>query len=381
MPPKVAIVGAGVAGCYLAQMLARNGVAVDLVDPQAPWSKPCGGGITAKAVAAFPLLAPLAEEAEGITRFRLIAPSGREAELESRVPLWLLPRERLNAYLLEAAEACGARRERHRVVHVVRREDGRWLLEAEHAGLGPYDHVVGADGAVSTVRRALDRPFAREDLILALDHHLGATGVEPHVAVAFFGRGMGYLWAFFARDYASVGIGAPAHLHRRGELEAKLRRFLAARYPGLLEPKAQPVRWVIPYHRRGFLDRYRIQGEGWSLVGDAAGLADPLTGEGIYHALRSARLLAEAFLLDQPADYEAAVRRDLVPELEKGHAIARDYFRPWILELLVAAARRSRALRDFLAEYLTGAAPYREARTRLRRRRRRILKELLGLRR
>jgi len=383
MPHRIAIVGAGVAGSYFAYLMARNGVAVDLFDPRAPWSKPCGGGITAKAIDAFPLLAPLAEEADPVSRFRLIAPSGRTAEMESGRPLWLLPRLELNRFLLEQAVAAGAGHRRERVTAV--EHDGRgWRLESEQGGERGYTHLVGADGAVSMVRRSLDRPFTRDALILALDHHLDGPGLDtlgldPHVAIAFLGRGMGYIWSFVGERYISIGIGAPAATHRRGELEVALRRFLELHYPGVVAAGAETVRWVIPLHRRGLLDRYRIQGERWSLLGDAAGLADPLTGEGIYHAMRSARLLAEAFLLDQPEAYTAAVRRTLVPELEKGAAIAQDYFRPTILNLLVVGAKRSASLRDFLTAYLTGEESYQVARTLLRRRRGTIVRELVGL--
>jgi len=378
MPPRIAIVGASVAGSYFAYLMARNGAEVDLFDPRAPWSKPCGGGITAKAIDTFPLLAPLEEEADPVLRFRLIAPSGGTVEMESDRPLWLVPRLALNRFLLEQAVAAGARHRPERVT-AVERDGGGWRLESETGGEGGYTHLVGADGAVSMVRRSLDRPFARDALILALDHHLDGPGLDPHVAIAFLGRGMGYIWAFVGDRYASLGIGAPAATHRRAELEGALRRFLDLHYPGLVAAGAEAVRWVIPLHRRGLLDDYRIQGERWSLLGDAAGLADPLTGEGIYHAMRSARLLAEAFLLDQPESYTAAVRRTLVPELEKGYAIAQDYFRPTILNLLVAAARRSASLRDFLAAYLTGEESYRVARTLLRRRRSAIAREVIGL--
>lgn len=379
MTHRIAIVGASVAGSYFAYLMARNGVTVDLFDPRAPWSKPCGGGITAKAIDAFPLLAPLVSKAQEVSHFRLMAPSGRTAAIESSRPLWLVERLELNRFLLDQAVAAGARHRQERVLAVAR--DGRgWRLESETGGEGGYTHLVGADGAVSMVRRSLDHPFARDELILALDHHLDAPGIDPHVAIAFLGRGMGYVWAFFGERYASIGIGAPAATHRHAELAATLQGFLDRHYPGVVAAKTEPVRWVIPLYHRGLLDHYRIEGDGWSLIGDAAGLADPLTGEGIYHAMRGARLLAEAFLLDRPEGYGAAVGRTLVPELDKGHAIARDYFRPRVLNLLVHAARRSASLRDFLSAYLTGEESYQTARTLLHRRRGAILRELVGIR-
>jgi flavin-dependent dehydrogenase len=362
---KVAVVGANVAGSYCAQLLAGAGTQVDLFDPRAPWHKPCGGGITRKAIAEFDLLTTVAADAERVTAFDLTAPSGIHATITTEDPLYLLARVELSRLLLEMATDRGAALHRERVRGLRRERDGRWSVLTHAGEYSGYDHLVGADGAASIVRRSLDRPFAREDLILAVDYHLTATDLTPHVALKFLGDGMGYIWLFAGRRYASMGIGAPAASARSVPLERALRRFIGERYPTLDLAGVPRSQWVIPFHRDGFPERYRIQGPGWSLLGDAAGLADPMTGEGIYYALKSAELLAEALRLGHPEGYSAAVDSQIRPELSKAHGITRDYFSERYLNRVVRLARRSPSLSAVLGEYLTGAASYRVARRKL----------------
>jgi flavin-dependent dehydrogenase len=374
---KVAVVGANLAGSYFAHRLGRPDIQVDLFDPRVPWHKPCGGGITRKVVADFDLGAEVLASAEAVRSFRLIAPSGVAADIESSEPLYLLPRIELSRRLLDLALDTGARLHRKRVRKLERDREGRWSVDTDAGRHDGYDFLVGADGATSTVRRSLDRPFARDDLILAVDYHLTVPGLRPHVALEFLGDGMGYIWLFAARGYASLGIGAPAARARGSELDQTLHRFIARHYPGLALGGAGRSQWVIPFHRAGFQDRYRLQGDGWSLVGDAAGLADPMTGEGIYYALRSARLSAEALAQGRPASYASAVEQEIRPELSKAYGISHDYFNRRYLNWVVRVARHSPSLGAFLAEYLTGTASYRVARKKLSARRGAILWEVV----
>jgi len=373
---KVGVVGASIAGGYFAQLAARHGLDVDLFDPRAPWDKPCGGGITGKAMAALASFPGISSTAEEITNFSLTAPSGKRVAFTTDAPLYLLSRIELGRAVVAGALDAGATLVGEKVGRVVREANRTWTLHTDGHTYRGYDHLVGADGAVSTIRRAVDRPFARDDQIIALDCHLAEGTSTPRVALEFLRGGMGYLWLFAAQHYASAGIGLPAFRAQASRLQQTLDDFLAREWPGAAIDRARVRRWVIPYHREGFGTRYRIQGQGWSLLGDAAGLADPLTGEGIYYAVRSAELLADALAAGRPADYGAAVEQEMRPELSKAFGIGRDYFRDRILDALVRSARRSPSLCAFLGEYLTGSADYRSARARLKRRGRRILGEI-----
>jgi flavin-dependent dehydrogenase len=328
-------------------------------------------------VAEFDWLTTASAGAESITSFHLTAPSGIQATIDSEEPLYLLARVEMSRRLLDMAVDRGAELRRERVRTLDRTDDGRWTVGSEAGAYVGYDYLVGADGATSMVRRAVDRPFARDDLILAVDYHLGETDLQPHVALKFLGGGMGYIWLFAARHYASLGIGAPAARFRGADLDEALRRFVAHRYPELDLDGVSPSRWVIPFHRDGFAERYRIQGPGWSLVGDAAGLADPMTGEGIHYALKSAELLAHALARGRPEEYPATVDHDIRPELRKAYRITGDYFSKRTLNLAIRLARRSPSLRSMLAEYLTGTASYRVARQKLKARSWAILREVV----
>jgi len=373
---KVGVVGASIAGGYFAHLAARHGLDVDLFDPRAPWDKPCGGGITGKAMAALARFPGIASRAEEVTDFALVAPSGERAAFTTDAPLYMLPRIEMGGPLIQAATDAGATLVAEKVRRVERAKGGSWTLHTEGHTYRGYDYLVGADGAVSTVRRAVDRPFARNDLILALDYHLDEPDTQPRVTLEFLGGGMGYLWLFAARRYASAGIGLPAGSAENIALDASLRDFLAREWPAVGFDKTRVNRWVIPYHGEGFSTRYHLHGDGWSLLGDAAGLADPLTGEGIYYAVRSADLLADALAAGRPANYGAAVDRELRPELAKAFTIGRDYFHRRLLDVLMRVARRSPSLCAFLGEHLTGNGSYRTARARLKRRGRQIVGEV-----
>src|SRR6185436_13452162 len=98
------------------------------------------------------------------------------------------------------------------------------------------------------------------------------------------------------------------------ELKTTAERY-AARIPGLT-----PETWDIR----------RASGDGWALLGDAAGFADPVTGEGIYYALRSAELFAECYLADKPGDYEARWREDFGGELRRAAQMRRKFYGPFL---------------------------------------------------
>jgi flavin-dependent dehydrogenase len=104
-----------------------------------------------------------------------------------------------------------------------------------------------------------------------------------------------------------------------------------------------------------------VGGERWALVGDAAGLADPITGEGIYFAFRSAEILAET--INRPGDYSKAIWEDLGQELARASRMYRKFYTGQFLgadfrKRAVQLARRSRTMREFMESYIEGNQPY-----------------------
>src|SRR5215469_15213726 len=108
MPAKpIAIIGGGPAGAFAAAELASAGRDVLLFDEKLAWEKPCGGGLTPKAIARWPFLGDALVERNWITHCELIAPSGRRTCFPLDQPIAIFSRLTLNGLLLERAAAAG----------------------------------------------------------------------------------------------------------------------------------------------------------------------------------------------------------------------------------------------------------------------------------
>ncbi len=107
----------------------------------------------------------------------------------------------------------------------------------------------------------------------------------------------------------------------------------------------------------------RLAGPGWALAGDAAGLVDPVTGEGIYYAMRSGDLLAEALLEDLPQAYPERVRSDFGRSLAQGARLARLFYQGEFLgggitTRMIQFGARSHGLLEILQDLIEGLQSY-----------------------
>jgi flavin-dependent dehydrogenase len=157
--------------------------------------------------------------------------------------------------------------------------------------------VVGADGANSVVGRGLN---ARENFFWQTglyceipEARLRPTLVEPDMMRIDWGSlPCGYAWLFPKKDYVNVGVGCPAPLARF--LRPYLNRFLSAE--GLLRGSDRAGLRFAGHNLPTLTSRTRLAGGGVLLVGDAAGLVEPFTGDGISYACHSAEIAAESIL-------------------------------------------------------------------------------------
>ena len=102
------------------------------------------------------------------------------------------------------------------------------------------------------------------------------------------------------------------------------------------------------------------------LLGDAAGLVDPITREGIYFAIRSGQLAAKSLLGPNSAgEYAAAIRDEMHAELRRAALLKAGLFRPRFTRLLIHALNRSAAIRDVMRDLIAGRQPYRGLKRRL----------------
>jgi geranylgeranyl reductase family protein len=313
----VAVIGAGPAGSTVAYRLARAHARVLLVDKtRFPRDKPCGGGLTTRAVRQLPFsVEPVVEDR--IMRVRCRLRYGRAMERVSADVLCVMTqRRRLDAFLVEQAVGAGA--EFRDGVRVSVESETQLLVDGEPVEVKA---VVGADGANGITAKALG-------LAGGIVNGVALEGNLPYERLPGRGwRGLlvlelavvpgGYGWIFPKGDHVNVGVGG------WGEEGPRLRehlRVLCTHY-GIEPGELAEVRGHrLPMRRpQTLLARERAL-----LVGDAAGLVDPVSGDGMYEAFVSSRLAAEhtLALLEGRADslepYHRALQRELNPLASAG---------------------------------------------------------------
>ena len=364
MSDDIAIVGAGPSGAWAAYTLARRGARVTLVDPSHPREKPCGGGLTGRALALVAEALPDPLQAVEIRSARFVdSRSGQSA----RVPLdgqalAVASRAEFDGRLVAAAERAGATLVASRVRDVA--VDGSGVRLELDRGTLRASRLIGADGANSLVRRRLARPFTRRQLSIATGYF--AHGVSSdEVVVEMEGDPPGYLWSFPRPTHLAVGICAQADAGTTaGALQSRAAAWI--RDTGLAPgARLEPYSWPIPSLDAGDLGRLVLAGPRWSLVGDAAGLVDPITREGIYFALLSGQYAADAVTGAPWTRYVERVRDTIAPELAAAARLRAGFFHPRFTGLLIEALQHSAAVRAVMADLVAGRQSYASLRRRL----------------
>jgi geranylgeranyl reductase family protein len=387
------ILGAGPSGAFAAELLAASGARVALFDGR-PRGEPkaCGGGVTAKALKAWPQL--LNAVGRTVNELDMYSPSGKRLHLKLDEPFAIYSRVAFDSYLRDRAREAGAEVFSEKISgKKIKRTETAWVLKStinEYAG-----HVmVGADGANSSIAKMLAGPLPPSDMEVAFGYRapLPANGEAPTV-VAFLPRWVGYAWAFPRLDHISFGIATTQEAFAHQPLDDLLWRFMigyyqqregtnvrfwssdknhstgTARIKDDLKSTAERYAARIPGLAEKTWDTRRVCGEGWALLGDAAGFADPVTGEGIYYALRSAQLFAECYLAGQPLAYEQRWREDFGAELRRAaHMRQRFYGNFWgapFTERMIDFARGHRGVKRVLGDLVAGEQGYTDLKKKL----------------
>jgi geranylgeranyl reductase family protein len=322
----VIIVGAGPAGATLACDLARNGLSVLMLDKEKlPRYKPCAGGITVKAANALGLdIAPVTRSV--VRGVRVTYKASRSfTRWYDRPLVFTVMRDEFDHLLVRRAQEAGASLLDNEAVRridissrAVRATTAGRTLEAQI--------IVGADGARSTVAR--DAGLMRGvNLGMGMEAETSVAGEKLVQWDSLMGLDLGHIrggygWVFPKKDHLSVGVGGPLRQVRRlrSGYHAVLKSYdLGGGSVSRLRSHYLPVRG------KGMA----IQSKRCLLLGDAAGLVDPLTGEGIYHAIRSAQIAAPVirWCLQSNSpdlrDYQDDVDREIMPELTAARGLAR----------------------------------------------------------
>ena len=358
--PTVAIIGGGPAGAIAAARLASGNpqLRVLVFEERLGWEKPCGGGLPYRVLQRYPFLLDAAASRSLLYDTEFVAANGEAVRLRLSRPVAVYSRSALNTLLIERARAAGAEVIPERVLAFGRAAQD-WQVESRR-GLHACDHLVLAAGARSSLRQRLAPPLAAKDLLQTFGYYLPSSG--NLVRVQFLEGCEGYAWAFPRLDHLSVGVAAKLGELSITGLKQRLHDFmLRFGYGG---PEGAPLfSHVLPALGPRSWKHLQLAGPGWSLAGDAAGLADPITGEGIYFAMRSGELLAESIRAGAPEDYPNRVSRDFGRKLAFGSHLVRRFYRGTVggelcTTRMIQYARRSQSFRNLMEDLVDGSQSY-----------------------
>jgi len=362
---RVAIVGAGPAGSSAGYHLAARGIPVTLIDRCAfPRDKVCGDWLPANAIAELERLgldagarAAAAPAATRIDASAVSSPSGRTTTGTIGGPATCIPRRRLDAAIRERALGAGC---------VAHKASIATLSRADER-LRAFDVIVDARGAHAGVANAVGVRAYWTVPRAALD--ASDTSTVRMLTDAHYGRGYGWIFPIEVHEGTvrfNVGAGLLASDSRLGHSIADFFTRLCAQDPALRRLLAHCVARERPvgYHVGLGGWQTRVAGDGVLRIGDAANLADPLTGDGIANALRSGRLAAEAIAesadaADAMQRWQRTCARTFVPEL-RAALVLRGLLRGTVAKNAAAALlQHSGAVRARMHAALFGEAPYR----------------------
>lgn len=301
------VVGGGPAGASAAHLLAQGGARVLLLEKAAiPRYKPCGGGITARARDYSPLAAAYVPPAEATTF--LLRAGERSVRAPMPSPVGMAMRSHFDAYLVDHAARAGT---------IVRDSCSLSALEPDGASLRVTAgrdtvlarYVIAADGANGITARLAGFPPVTSVAValeaeIEVPEHIRAR-YQDTALIDFATVEHGYGWVFGKDDCLSCGVGKELKGPAK-DINGSMERFLAS-VPGLSEGTVRLRRG----HRIPLAGgrTHRVRGA-VLLAGDAAALADPLSGEGISYALASGRRAGASVLAALAAGPDALAGYD-----------------------------------------------------------------------
>ncbi len=380
------IVGGGPAGAICARRAALNGLDVLLLEKEVhPRPKLCGGALTHRVtdLLDFDLSHVVQAETNG---GRLYSHSGQCLELSrSDYVGYLVNRPEFDRFLIQKAKRAGAEvLENTKVLAVEQLRSGVRVLT--HGDSHRAHLLVGADGVNGIVARQtrLRDKWSSDSvgLCIAADFRMDpdeilrvmaltdseSLGIELHLGLIPWGYG----WCFPKKEVLNIGIGCRLDhaANLRNHWEPFLRRLENLKGVRLATSERNAFRIPLGGVKARYVARRTV------LVGDAAGLVSPVTGEGVYYAIKSGRLAAdvasEAAEMKQPQHihlYEQRLRESILNELRAARYIAEILFKSKKnMTIAFRIAEKDPVMRNYILDFATGARPFPQVRRNMVRR-------------
>jgi flavin-dependent dehydrogenase len=354
--PEIAIVGGGPSGAMCGEQLALAGNTVHIYDEHLAWEKPCGGGLTYKATQRFPFLLHNDHPKKLIRDVEIISAENQRVKLDLQHPIVIYSRTVLNGMLLDRAREAGCQIHQSRVQNVeTDREKPRFSVDGDWK---TADFVVLASGARNQYLPGI-RALSKDELEITQGYFVPQTAEE--IIIKFLPEFEGYIWSFPRADHLSLGICGSMAAHTSAELKTHLHAFAASEK--MSTENAKFYSHVLPSPQECTLSNRAVMGRNWALCGDAAAWVDPLTGEGLFYAMRSGELLGRALAEGCPERYAARVRASFSAELEFASRIVRRFYRGSFLgsavtTRMVQFLQRNAMFRQLMSDLFCGTQDY-----------------------
>lgn len=353
---RIAIIGAGPAGSYFGYNCASQNIDTTIFHEAGKGEKPCGGGITFKAFEEFDILREIKGNAKKITSVRVISPSGKEAALGLDEPMHIFSRTEFDSFLRRRAGEAGARAIQEKVIEYIEDAHG-WVIRTVSGSYGPFDFLTGADGAAGSTRKKLAQPFQSKDLTQTAGYSIQNATAEA-MTLKFYDDMEGYAWSFPRKETISVGIGTPLGRKKPPELLDKLNDFIERYLPSFKKNEMTIFSALIPAINPDEENLRQISGKNWALIGDACGITDPITGEGIFYALKTASLLGETLKRGSAEGYQRLVKDSFGEDISWAYRNKSRFFRNDFYEAAVEACIESSDIASVVSALLSGTLPY-----------------------
>ena len=343
--------GAGVAGSSCAQVLGEGGVNVVIFDHSHPRDKPCGGFIEDRVLKELTIPENLLENE---IKWSLAERFGFRVKFLFDASHFLTSRKDFDHYLLDKALINkNVVFSNERVDQIIKKKD-IWILKTTKGKSVEANFLVGADGCPSFVRKQVYRPIPKEFLAVALGYEMPCTKdfleenfagntIEIYYSRRYLKKA-GFIWIFPKRASINIGIGSK---EPGSTLKQALDNFISV-HPAGKRVKALERKFfagLIPeIWSKDFFD-LPCSGDGWALIGDAAGHVNPVNGMGIYYAMKGGMLCGKALLKGEIRFFEEYWRDDFGDELSSAAKLVSDFyggtsFALWIPFLFRNFARR-----------------------------------------
>lgn len=323
---ELIIVGAGPAGTMAAYWAASKGVDVTILDaPVLKRAKPCAGGLSTKALALLPFsVAGIVEESTSRISIGLGNNAGNELVAEGIICGFVIRKE-FDRHLLDHAQKVGAQLRRVEKIGGLTVDPEKVKISVNGGEILSAQYLIAADGANSQIRRlaapqgVFSRGFALEGTVPR-----SKLSAAPGMELNFGCLGYGYGWVFPKADHVNVGMYTRRETVR---LSKDMLRDYAQTKLGTGE-----VEDIAGFPLGFGGESYRQTEERLLFAGDAAGMVEPLLGEGIYNALRSGELaglaIANALRNERPAReaYDASLR-PLRRDLRRAELVSNLFYR------------------------------------------------------